>query len=264
MDATLTLAQHAHRGSVPTMEDTERLRTENRKLRSELLHVRRRLAEWTLLADLITRISTTLDTHEIGTALIDIAWQFTGAECVVLWYHPRPDSPAWTHLAGPDSGLDWWEARPSRRAPAVAAAVEGKQVVWRDGMDHLDGLDQVSSYMALPLQVGTTTVAVLEVYEIPVAERCAEYMESLQPALPPVSLALRNAQLYRMVNEQNELLEARVAQRTAQLERQQEEDTALFCHLSGFSPVLYRRLLQVFPELDDSRTSAGENAEATR
>ncbi len=239
------------------MEELEALRKENEKLRADLLRMRRRMAEWALLADLVTRVSTTLEMEEIGAAVLDITWQVTGADCVVLWYHPRPEHPGWAHLAGPESAMDWWHARPSRRAPATAAAAQGRLVCLQ--AEDEDRPEGVSGYLALPLQAKQTLVGVLEAYNIPVMDRVEEYIETLRPALPAVSLALRNAQLYRIVHEHNEQLEARVAERTARLERQQEEDTALFCHLAGFSPTLYRRLLHVFPELNPStQASAGE------
>ena len=233
------------------MTTLETLQQENKTLKTELASLRSRLASWTLLGDLITRVSATLETTQIGAALLEIVWQLTGAECNALWFHPNPNSNRWDYLIGPEGGQYQWLPRELGSSPVSETAETGKAFLWREGDDR-PAPEGVHAYIALPLTVENRVIAVLEVYNVPVPDHMAEYVDTLRPALPPVALALHNAQLYHLTIEQNQHLEARVAERTTQIEAQQEEDVALFCHLSGFSPLLYNRLMQVFPDIVES------------
>jgi len=78
---------------------------------------------------------------------------------------------------------------------------------------------EVRSMLRYPLQAVGETVGFLILLDIPGLDRVAELNQIITLLAPPIALALKNALAFRMIEQHAQVLEQRVAERTAELIR---------------------------------------------
>ncbi|MCL4368804.1 MAG: GAF domain-containing protein [Actinobacteria bacterium] len=180
--------------------------------------VQRRLAEMTLLQRIVAAIASRLDAESVIQELTQQLHTSLGFPSVG-YYERHGNLLTLKQVAGP---------RPVVEQTTMERGIVGR--VGRTGMaalvedvrrdpDYLAGLVGTRAELAVPIHHGEEVLGVINIETSDPAQVDQGALELLQLLADQVSIALQNASLYEQVSKDVETLEARVRERTAQLEQ---------------------------------------------
>jgi signal transduction histidine kinase len=180
--------------------------------------VQRRLAEMTLLQRIVAAIAKRLDAESVIRELTQQLHTSLGFPSVG-YYERQGSLMTLKQVAGP---------RPVVEQTTLERGIVGR--VGRTGMaalvedvrkdpDYLAGLVGTRAELAVPVRQGDVVVGVINIETSDPAQIDQGALELLQLLADQVSIALQNASLYEQVSKDVETLEARVRERTSQLEQ---------------------------------------------
>ncbi len=180
--------------------------------------VQRRLAEMTLLQRIVAAIAKRLDAESIIRELTQQLHTSLGFPSVG-YYERQGNLLTLKQVAGPRPVVEQTTlergivGRVGRTG--IAALVEDV----RKDPDYLAGLVGTRAELAVPICHGDEVVGVINIETSDPAQVDQDALELLQLLADQVSIALQNASLYEQVSKDVETLEARVRERTSQLEQ---------------------------------------------
>lgn len=177
--------------------------------------------------EVISELLLSTSPHKLGEALTAHLRELTGARTVmVLAHRPEPDLDELLY------------ASPQRRSRLFSSAelnlfcrdkTPGELSFLAEELSADHPLQApllragVRSMARYPLRAGGEMVAQLLLFDLPGLERIAETSQIINLLAAPISLALKNALAFRLIEKQAQELELRVEERTAELRQSEHQ-----------------------------------------
>jgi signal transduction histidine kinase len=184
--------------------------------------VQRRLAELTLLQRVVGAIAQRLEVASILGELTEQLHTILGFPAVQVYQRQERDVVL-VNSSGPSPVID---RLPLDRGIIGRVARTGQAALVPDvrlDEDYVKSLVGSRAELAVPIRLGEQVMGVINIETSDPAQVDAGALELLELVADQVSIALQNASLYEQVRDNVDTLEARVKERTAQLEKVVEQ-----------------------------------------
>lgn len=196
--------------------EIQAMEIENGQMKQQLGRLRKMNAKLMMFDDINRELSTNLDLDNVAGRLVNKAVELTGAEESSLVLCDSDQEKQQFRCLAVSQNVKFTGSKRVLSVTSLAGWVARNRqpLVIKRGAQDLPVPDaqfireKVTSYIGLPLLVGGRTVAVLQVFNLPVSERAENYARGLASLTAVGAIALQNAISHRLVKQERNKLNA--------------------------------------------------------